>query len=280
MFMKFTLPSQMLPRFPVWLASLVVAVCLTAVDLRAVEPPAPVNVVLVHGIYDQGRIFGPLIRTLEQRGCRCFAPSLTPNDGSLGVDHLARQLAVQIDARFGRSAPVVLVGFSLGGIVTRDYVQRLAPLGRVKAVFLISPPNHGTLWASFAHSRLNELGWNSCFLQALNQDEAAWQHIPVCTYWTPFDLMIVPATSSLWPVGDTRMVLCPLHPWMIRNSQLVKDVTTRITGLEQTSMRQPAGKHPFLKPQYGTGHRHPINAAPARDETCTKIRPTAPSRWM
>ena len=144
---------------------------------------------------------------------------------------LSLQLARAIDARFGPSAPVVLVGFSLGAVVTRDYVQNLAPPGRVKGVFLISPPNHGTLWACFAHGGTRELGTNSRFVQTLNQNEVVWEHIPVCTYWTPFDLMIVPATSSLWPVGETKTVLCLLHPWMVRNPRLVNDLATRMADL-------------------------------------------------
>ena len=236
----------MLPCLLRWLVPLVTAFRLAPVDLCAVEPSPSVNVVLVHGIYDRGRIFAPLVRTLEQQGCRCFAPSLTPNDGSRGVDYLARQLAVQVDEHFGPKAPVVIVGFSLGALVTRDYVQNLAPLGRVRAVFLISPPNHGTLWACFAHSRLNQLGWNSRFLQSLNQNEVVWQHIPVCTYWTPFDLMIVPATSSLWPVGETKTILCPLHPWMVKNPRLVNDLATRMADITNHPPRgRPTDEHRF-----------------------------------
>ena len=219
------------------LASLAAACIPGAVSLRAAPP---VNVVLVHGIYDRGRIFAPLVRVLEARGCRCLAPSLTPNDCRDGVHALATQLSADIDARFGAGAPVVLVGFSMGGLVSRDYVQTLARPGRVRGVLLISPPNHGTLWACLACGGTRDLGLGSRFLARLNGDEHAWRNIPVRTYWTPLDLMIVPATSSLWPVGDTRTILCALHPWMVRNPALMADVAACVAAIGGRSVYKPA----------------------------------------
>ena len=161
---------------------------------RSGEPGGPpVNVVLVHGILNTGRIFRPLIKLLESENCRCFAPSLRPNTGVSGVHDLAEKLAAQIDQRFGPTAPVVIVGFSLGGLVTRDYVQTLAGGRRVRGVFLISTPNHGTLWACLSPGGgLRDLAIGSPFLQRLNAEDAAWKHIPVSSYWTPYDLMIMP----------------------------------------------------------------------------------------
>lgn len=196
-------------------------------------PPPPVNVVLVHGILNTGRIFAPLAARLEREGCRCFAPSLRPNTGARGIRDLARKLSAQIDRRFGSRAPIVLVGFSMGGIVTRDYVQNLAAPGRVRGVFLISAPNHGTFWANLSPvgGGIRDLARGSPFLRRLNADLAAWEHIPVSSYWTPYDLMIVPARSSLWAVGDTTRVACPLHPLMPGNRVVMSDIAAKIARL-------------------------------------------------
>ena len=202
----------------------------------APESPPPVNVVLVHGIFDRGRIFDPLVRRLEAQGCHCLAPSLVPNDCRDGIRPMAQQLSTRIDARFGPSQPIVLVGFSMGGLVTRDYVQNLAAPGRVRAVFLISTPNHGTLWASMARgSGTKQLSYNSPFIQELNRHDAAWRHLSVHSYWTPCDLMVVPASSCRWPVGDTRRVFCLLHPWMVRQPEVMDDIATKIAALTSTN---------------------------------------------
>ena len=192
----------------------------------------PVNVVLVHGILNTGRIFTPLIKRLESEGCHCFAPSLRPNTGVSGIHDLTGKLAAQIDRRFGPTAPIVIVGFSMGGLVTRDYVQTLADRRRVRAVFLISAPNHGTLWACLSPGGgIRDLAIGSPFLQRLNADDTAWKHIPVSSYWTPYDLMIVPARSSLWPVGRTTRVSCPLHPLMVQNRTVMADIAATIAAL-------------------------------------------------
>ncbi len=183
------------------------------------------------------------MRTLEAQGYPCLAPSLTPNDCSAGVRALSVQLARAIDARFGPRAPVVLIGFSMGGLITRDYVQNLAAPGQVRGAFLLSPPNHGTLWAAFAHGGTRELGTGSRFLQTLNHNVQVWQHVPVRTYWTPLDLMIVPSTSSLWPVGDTQAVLCLSHPWMVRNPRLLADLTARLAVLAAESKESSRRYH-------------------------------------
>lgn len=206
--------------------------CLLGPAARGGEPARPVNVVLVHGILNTGKLFDPLVHRLEADGCRCFAPTLRPNTCALGVHDLARKLSAQIDRRFGPTEPFVIVGFSLGGVVTRDYVQTLAARRRVRGAFLISAPNHGSFWACLSPGGgVRDLAIGSPFLRRLNADDRAWKNIPVSSYWTPYDLMIVPAHSSLWTVGETTRVACPLHPLMVSNSVVMADIAAKIRRL-------------------------------------------------
>ena len=208
------------------------------------SPSQSMNVVLVHGYLDTGRKLAAMRKTLESAGCRCLAPSLSPNDCRLGVRDLATKLSAEIEARFGPDEPIFIVGFSMGGLITRDYVQNLANRRRVKGVFLISTPNHGTVWARFTPNRkLRQLAVGSAFLTALNADDTAWQHIPVASYWTPLDLMILPATSSLWPVASEKRVWCSMHPLMVRNRQVIEDICAKIRALARTGARSGPSSH-------------------------------------
>ena len=45
-------------------------------------------------------------------------PPLTPSDGRGGLLPLAEQLAQAIDLKWGAAAPVALVGFSMGGLIS------------------------------------------------------------------------------------------------------------------------------------------------------------------
>jgi triacylglycerol lipase len=223
-------------RFVVRLAAIALAGWMNAAGGQAGEPVAPAaNVVLVHGFLDTGKRFDPLVRFLEKEGCHCFAPSLRPNDCRDGLPDLAAKLSAQIDARFGRSAPIILIGYSMGGLVTRCYVEKLANRKRVRGVFLISTPNHGTFWACLSPSKgQRQMSFNSDFLRALNADDSAWAGIPVSSYWTPMDGMIVPPSSSWWRVGDRKGVLCLLHPWMVKNRIVMEDIRRKIKALTAT----------------------------------------------
>ena len=199
---------------------------------RAHEQAAPVNVVFVHGIYDDGRIFDPMARALEDAGFRCFAPSLKPNDGSTGIRDLTVKLSAQIDSCLGPRAPFVLVGFSMGGLVARDYVENTAGRSRVRGVFLISTGSEGTLWARFSpNPHVRELATGSAFLQQLNANDRAWRTVPIHAYWTPLDLMIFPSVNTRWPAGKTTCVLCPLHPMMPGNRAVIHDLVARLARL-------------------------------------------------
>ena len=128
--------------------------------------------------------------------------------------------------------PLILVGFSMGGLVTRDYVQNLAASNRVRGVFLISTPEHGIVWASLAPGGgIKQLSLHSRFIETLNENKQAWQHIPVHSYWTPCDLMILPATSSRWSVGESKEIFCLLHPWMARNHEVIGDIAAKIAAM-------------------------------------------------
>lgn len=226
-----------------WLAVLVVLMGIASAhggELTAAAAAEPVSVVLVHGIFNRGRVFDPMARELERAGCRCFAPSLRPNDGRTGIRDLTAKLSAQIDARFGPRARFFLVGFSMGGLVARDYVENTPGRERVRGVFLIATPSRGTLLASLAPrgSHLRELAPGSAFLAALNADTGAWQTVPVHAYWTPLDLMVVPSVNSRWPdgAGATTRVVCGLHPWMVRNRAVIADIVTRVRAIAAASV--------------------------------------------
>ncbi len=224
-----------------WLAAVFLGVGIVP-TARASPPPRQVNVVLVHGIWKTGKIFGPMMHVLEQEGYACCAPDLTPNDCRLGVRDLSRKLAAAIDARFGPSAPVVLIGFSMGGLVSRDYVENVvADRRRVRGVFLIASAGQGTLWANLSPTAgQRDMAIGSPFLGALNADRDPWKDIPLHAYWTPLDLMIVPAVNSRWPQGQATRVLCPAHPLMVRNRVVIADIAARLTAISPAVRRDTA----------------------------------------
>ena len=113
----------------------------------ALDAVARNPVLLIHGINDTARSMEPLARSLRARGWDVKTMSYRPNWGQKGIEMLAAQVAQFIDANYAPGQKIDLVAFSLGGIVTRYYLQRLGGLGRVQRYVTLSTPHHGTLLA-------------------------------------------------------------------------------------------------------------------------------------
>ncbi len=173
-------------------------------------------VLLVHGIFDTGRVFGRMVPYLTQRGWTVYDLDLVPNNGYIGLDELAQQVVNYIDATFPPEQPLDLVGFSMGGIVSRYYVQRLGGINRVQRFITISSPHHGT-WIAYLNQGRGSVHMrpDSALLQDLNQDAAILKQLNFTSIWTPYDLMIVPANSSQMPVGTEVIVPVMAHAWML-----------------------------------------------------------------
>lgn len=175
-------------------------------------------VVLVHGLTDTNVIFKPMTAYLQKQGWVVHSLDLIPSNGDCELDRLAHQLDTYIQATLPNQQPFDLIGFSMGGIVSRYYVQRLGGLDRAQRFITISSPHNGTLTAHLSQ-RLGcmQMRPNSLFLNDLNRDVLMLEKLNFTSIWTPMDMMIVPATSSQLRVGRNVQVNVPLHSWMVRD---------------------------------------------------------------
>jgi triacylglycerol lipase len=178
----------------------------------------PRPVVLLHGIWDSSRAFAHLAARLRTGGFLPLAVDLTPSDGTAGLDELARQVAEFVGRHLAAETTFDLVGFSMGGLVGRYYVQRLGGAERVGRLITISAPHRGTYMAYASRNRgSRQMRPGSAFLRELNRDTALLGRVRVASIWTPMDLMIVPAVSSRLGVGDQFRIPVAAHPLMLRS---------------------------------------------------------------
>jgi triacylglycerol lipase len=187
-------------------------------------------VLLVHGIYDTVAKFQRMSAYLENLGWSIHSLNLIPNDGSQRLETLGEQVADYVERTFPAGQPLDLVGFSMGGIVSRYYLQRLGGMERVQRYVSISAPNNGTL-AAYALERpgVVQMRPKNHFLQDLNRDVEALQKLNVTVLWTPFDLMILPAKSSLMSVGREIRLPVPIHAWMVSDSRTLTAVAQQLS---------------------------------------------------
>lgn len=187
------------------------------------------RVVLVHGIMDTGRVFRSLVKQLTALGAECLSPSLEPNDGHRGLAVLAEQLKQEIDARFGPEAEINLIGFSMGGLISRYYLQALGGHRRTRRFFAISVPFEGTWWSHLGRGQgVSEMRPDSDFLRQLHAGEGVLAGMELVSYWTPFDLVIIPPTSSIWGRAENLRILAPCHPCMLWHPGLGRDLVQRL----------------------------------------------------
>ncbi len=190
---------------------------------------AGIKVVLVHGFLDTGWVFRRMKLRLERQGAVCLVPRLRPNDGGGGLVPLAENLKRDIDEAFGPSAKIRIVAFSMGGLVSRHYLQLLGGAARCEKLFTISSPHQGTQSAwLYPGKGARDMRPGSDFLHQLQSTEETLRGIQLVSYHTPMDLMILPATSSEWAPALNLDFPVLLHPLMLSDEDVLSDVERRV----------------------------------------------------
>ncbi len=193
------------------------------------------TVILAHGIFDTERVFNKLSRALQAQGFNPQAIRFKPNSGRGGLPRLAQQLADFVENHRHDDEKVQLVGFSMGGIVSRYYLQRLDGLNKVDRFIAVSSPHHGTLTGHLAPNRgARELRPGSKLLTDLNRDAEKLQRVQVACLWTPFDLMILPAQSCVLGLGADFQFKVPVHAWMIKSPKVIAKIVSILQQHETT----------------------------------------------
>jgi triacylglycerol lipase len=170
-------------------------------------------------------------QTLEHRGWQVQSISLRPSDGSISFAVMAGQVYEFVAAHYGSDDKFDLVGFSMGGLVCRYYLQKLGGTSRVRRFVTISTPNNGSLWAWFGGGDgVREMRPGSEMLRELNRDAGGLAALNYTSIYTPLDLAIVPSFSSRLSVARNVIAWVPLHPLMLMLPKPLRMVAEALDG--------------------------------------------------
>lgn len=188
------------------------------------------GVLLVHGIWDTGKKLDALARAIEGAGISPVRTvDLVPNDGSAPIPELAKLVERAADAI--DTERVDVVGFSMGALVSRYFIQRLSGRRRVRRFVSIAGPHAGTALARLMPGRgVRDMRRESALLSDLASDADPWGEVEVHTIWTPYDLMIRPTSSSLLPrsKSDTKIPTA-MHRFLVTDARSLRRVTEILT---------------------------------------------------
>ena len=188
----------------------------------------PRAVLFLPGFMDTPGLFRRMEKAVRAAGHRTAGFALSPSTGARGIDELAEDLGTFVDERFPGER-VALVGFSMGGLVARYWVQRLGGAARTERLITISTPHRGTLHAALLPLRgIRQLRRGSPFLADLNRDATSLEACGVASIWSPVDYMIVPPGSARLGVGAERCLFVPLHFWIPRSRRVIAEVLRRL----------------------------------------------------
>ncbi|NEM04912.1 esterase/lipase family protein [Geodermatophilus normandii] len=183
--------------------------------LFAADPlAARIPVLLVHGLIDNRSIFTVMRRGLRRRG---FAQVCTWNYSPLlgDVAEGARDLGEHVEricAQTGHDR-VHLVGHSLGGLISRHYVQRQGGGRRVESLVTLGTPHGGSVLAHLLPTPMvRQLRPGSALLQELAEPAPDWS-TPTTAVYSNLDQLVVP----------TRLGRCD-HPDLRARNVLVRGV--------------------------------------------------------
>ena len=119
---------------------------------------------------------------------------------------------------------LLLVGHSMGGLVSSFYAENLAPEGKVERIVTLASPLHGTRLAALGYGEnIEEMGPETAFLSALRY-KIAHSNISYCHLASKLDNIIVPWDSALLErnTGKNRVIEDEGHLTILVSNKVIK----------------------------------------------------------
>ena len=168
------------------------------------DNPSP-PLVLVHGLFDTPRLFDSLRRRLAGRRSPLLVPHLPHGLGSVPLEDLAALLGSHIEAAFGPDQAVDLMGFSMGGVIGRVWIQLEGGHRRTRRFTSVASPQRGTLaavpWPRWPLAGIADMKPGSDLLRRLASQPEQLRQIECCSFYCPTDLTVFPGWEAVLPVG-------------------------------------------------------------------------------
>ena len=177
---------------------------------------------LVHGLWNDPKLFEKLIKKINEDDYELYRPHLPHRFGKTSLKDLARALDSKIEELVGPEVEVDIVGFSMGGLISRLWLQNHGGFLRTKRFFSIGTPHFGTYTAQMIPSSfmpgIADMKRGSRLLSQLNNDLTSLEKVECISFFTKWDLMTFPGWQAKLSIGESYQLPVLTHKELITNS--------------------------------------------------------------
>tara|TARA_B100000965_G_scaffold394978_1_gene407870 strand:+ start:517 stop:1119 length:603 start_codon:yes stop_codon:yes gene_type:complete len=175
----------------------------------------------IHGLWNNPELFTKLIERTKKDDSHLYRPHLPHKLGKTSLLELARDLDSKIEEFVGSEKEIDIVGFSMGGLISRIWLQKYNGFLRTKRFFSIGTPHFGTYTAQLMPSSfmpgIAEMKRGSGLLSQLNNDLTSLEKIQCTSFFTKWDLMSFPGWQAKLSIGNSYALPVLTHKELITN---------------------------------------------------------------
>ena len=185
--------------------------------------------VLIHGLWNGPKVFNKLLKRINRfidDTDDIYLPELPHYQGRVSLFDLAEDLDQKITNKFGPERNIDLIGFSMGGLISRIWLQEMGGLGRTKNLITIGTPHHGTLMAQvipqIPFKGISQMKINSNLINCLNSKLMLLESINCISLFTYWDLMVFPFYHAILPIGKYYPLPALTHQQLLSNPKTIE----------------------------------------------------------
>jgi len=189
-------------------------------------------IILIHGLWNTSSIFSSITSKLDDIGIDYFAPTLEHSYGMTSIPELTKKLNEFILEKYGLEKEIDILGFSMGGIIGRHWIQKFNGYKRTRRLISIGSPHKGTLMAQlipkYPFRGISEMKIDSKFLRELADNDFFLDDIECISFFTYWDLMVFPSWLTNLNFGEKISLKVYKHKNLVRNSFSVEKIIEKI----------------------------------------------------
>ena len=169
---------------------------------------------------------------LDEKEVEYFAPTLNHAFGMTSIVELTNLMDQLIVERYGLEQEIDILGFSMGGIIGRYWINKFNGHKRTKRFITIGSPHNGTLTSQlvpkYPFKGISEMKINSSLLRDLANYDYYLNEIDCISFFTYWDLMVFPGWRANLNVGEKISLKILKHRNLVRNPAAVESIIERI----------------------------------------------------